>query len=589
MEWNDSTAIGVTINGNTITGTGSNGWNKHAQSARTFSPDTGGIEVHFEPANHRMMFGIGKDPYSSSSTSSYIDIEYAFYYTGSNTAVSIYEGGSHKGSKPTPATGEYKIIMDLQGTVKYYRGDALLYTSSSSSVASGESYYIHAAPYTPSSALTASIFNPDDIPPEITAPPDYTADIEDDTTVLDIGVATATDNLDDDVTITHDAPESFPVGNTTVTWRATDDAGNYSEATQTITITDLTFPTLVIPDDITAEATSQFTVLDIGVATATDNFDPNPTVTHDAPESYPVGDTIVTWTATNNSQKQRTATQTITITDTTPPLLSIPPDITIEATSPFTVLDIGVATATDAADSNPTVTNNAPESFPVGNTTVTWRATDNSGNYFTATQNITVLDDVTAPVITLTGPNPQNIRLGDEYFELGATTDDGSQVTIDDSEYQDIIGSYSILYNSVDHSGNNAVTQTRTVRVVDPQIGIPENITINDTKPCFLLENQNILTKLKKCGFGNDFLSYSFTGFEWITGGNFTLAIASVLVLFSYVKYQKASYPLIIGVAMLPISYNFFPVEFLSFAFVMSALVLTVLCWHIFIRQTKEY
>ena len=115
-----------------------------------------------------------------------------------------------------------------------------------------------------------------------------------------------------------------------------------------------------------------------------------------------------------------------------------------------------------------------------------------------------------------------------------------------------------------------------------------ETIIIEETQPCFLEFNSTV-QMLRGCGMDSDFLEFSFLGFEWITGGNFTIIMVSLLILFSYVKYQKTAYPLIIGVSMLPISYQFFPVEFVSFAFVMVALVLSILVWHIYIRQTKEY
>lgn len=43
--------------------------------------------------------------------------------------------------------------------------------------------------------------------------------------------------------------------------------------------------------------------------------------------------------------------------------------------------------------SGPTVTNNAPTTYPIGNTTVTWTATDASGNAATCTQVVTVIDN----------------------------------------------------------------------------------------------------------------------------------------------------------------------------------------------------
>ncbi|MDH7447529.1 BspA family leucine-rich repeat surface protein [Aquimarina sp. 2201CG14-23] len=74
--------------------------------------------------------------------------------------------------------------------------------------------------------------------------------------------------------------------------------------------------------------------------------------------------------------------------------------------------------------------------------------------------------DTTAPIITLLGDNPQEIELGAGYVELGAVTDDGSQLIIDDSEFVDAIGTYTIYYNATDTSGNMATEVTRTVNVV---------------------------------------------------------------------------------------------------------------------------
>ena len=80
--------------------------------------------------------------------------------------------------------------------------------------------------------------------------------------------------------------------------------------------------------------------------------------------------------------------------------------------------------------------------------------------------------DSTIPVITLTGENPQTIELGDVYIELGATADDGSDVTIDISAFRNTVGTYQILYDSVDSEGNHAVQVTRTVNVVDSTTGL---------------------------------------------------------------------------------------------------------------------
>jgi hypothetical protein len=69
-----------------------------------------------------------------------------------------------------------------------------------------------------------------------------------------------------------------------------------------------------------------------------------------------------------------------------------PPDVTVEESDPTgTTVDLGQPTVSDLRDPNPVVTNNAPAKFPLGATTVTWTATDASGNTATAQQKVTVV------------------------------------------------------------------------------------------------------------------------------------------------------------------------------------------------------
>ena len=59
-----------------------------------------------------------------------------------------------------------------------------------------------------------------------------------------LGTATATDDCAGTPTITNNAPPIFLVGTTTVTWTATDLAGNASTAGQTVSVTDTVAPTV---------------------------------------------------------------------------------------------------------------------------------------------------------------------------------------------------------------------------------------------------------------------------------------------------------------------------------------------------------
>ncbi|MGH9910108.1 MAG: HYR domain-containing protein, partial [Nitrososphaerales archaeon] len=201
------------------------------------------------------------------------------------------------------------------------------------------------------------------------------------------------------VTITNNAPPVFPLGETIVTWNATDVDDHWSVATQKITVVDTTSPVLVIPSDVIAEASSpNHNVVSIGEATAQDVVGIL-SITNNAPSDFPFGKTVVTWIALDTSGNSFSANQTITIVDTTSPQLKVPKDIVAEATDPtLNIVQLGDATASDIIGVD-SITNDAPDAFPIGFTTITWTATDTSGNTVNATQTVTIRD-TTSPVIT---------------------------------------------------------------------------------------------------------------------------------------------------------------------------------------------
>ncbi|NJD01606.1 MAG: HYR domain-containing protein, partial [Ruminiclostridium sp.] len=152
-----------------------------------------------------------------------------------------------------------------------------------------------------------------------------------------------------------------------------------------------------LPSDQTVEATAVNTPIadvDFGTIEAADIF--GVTLSNDAPATFPLGDTIVTWTATDGNGLTATADQVITVVDTTAPVFTFVPEAkSVYATGIKTMVDIGLATATDIFGA--TVSNDAAEylsdGFPVGKTTVTWTATDGNGLTTTATQDIIVTYD----------------------------------------------------------------------------------------------------------------------------------------------------------------------------------------------------
>jgi Ca2+-binding RTX toxin-like protein len=271
----------------------------------------------------------------------------------------------------------------------------------------------------------------------------------------------------DIISLTSDAPESFPLGETTVTWTATDESGNASTATQKVIVIDTTVPTITAPADVTVEATSASdNVVQLGNAQAADAVTVS-SVTNNAPESFPLGETIVTWTATDSSGNVSTMTQKVTIVDTTSPVITVPESIISEATSPTDNVVSLTAPVVDDSVSQVKITSDAPSTFKLGETIVTWTATDESGNASTVPQKITIVD-TTAPKLSI----PDNIIIDAVSLKTLVTvgtpsvtdlTDVVPKVTNDAPESFPL-GKTVVTWTAVDAFGNE-VSQTQTVEV----------------------------------------------------------------------------------------------------------------------------
>jgi len=293
-----------------------------------------------------------------------------------------------------------------------------------------------------------------------------------------------------DVTITNDAPEFFPLGETVVTWTATDIVGNTSTTEQKVIVVDTTAPNLTIPEDQIVEATSiEETLVEIGEAESNDITGIS-SITNNAPEVFSLGSTVVTWTSIDNNGNSTTYEQTITVVDTTSPSIFVPADIVVEAADPvLNFIELGDATTYDHVGVD-SVTNDKPDSFSFGSTTVTWTAVDTSGNISSDTQIVTIIDTTIPEIIAPSDVTVEATGTSNTVVEIGqATIYDIIQVESVTSDSPDTfpLGETVITWTATDSSGNSA-TATQTVTVVDttaPELIVPENVIVDS----FSLEN----------------------------------------------------------------------------------------------------
>ncbi len=259
---------------------------------------------------------------------------------------------------------------------------------------------------------------------------------------------------------------------------------------------DLQPPVLSLPSDMTAEgntlggATVKFT------ASATDAVDgPRPvSCTPASGGVFPVGKTTVSCSSTDLSgNTSAPGSFVVTVTDTTPPTLAVPVDVSAAAVDRNGASVQFVATAHDIVDGDivPACSPASGSAFPLGNTLVRCTATDAAGNSVSKTFSVNVSDQ-TAPVIS----GLANIQLE----ATGAlTTVSWSGVTATDnvdgavpvlcepaSGSKFAVAAATVQCTATDAAGNHA-SGSFVVTIQDttpPSIsGMPANITSEATGP----------------------------------------------------------------------------------------------------------
>jgi hypothetical protein len=251
----------------------------------------------------------------------------------------------------------------------------------------------------------ATITVVDDTAPTITCPQAVVVPADPGTcqaTNVQLGTPITADNCGVQ-TVGHNAPASFPLGKSTVTWTAVDAAGNAGTCQQTVTVLDVERPTLLCPQGVTVECGEPTDPPHTGAATATDLCDPSVTVVYHDSVAGPMPMTITrTWTGTDDAGNARSCQQIIKVEDTIPPQIAeCPESVTLTAGSGGDVAlpDLSSqVTAVDLCDDSLVVTQDPPvgTAVAVGEINATVTVTDDAG----------LTDSQVIRVMVLAGPSP---------------------------------------------------------------------------------------------------------------------------------------------------------------------------------------
>ena len=313
---------------------------------------------------------------------------------------------------------------------------------------------------------------------------------------------------------------NFEVGETTVTWIATDNSGNTSTCTITIEVIDTEAPsiTCAVPateyesDSGSCFYTAQGTEFDptaasdnCGVDNVVNDF--NGTSSLEG-EEFPVGTTEVEWTVTDVHGNTSTCTITIEVIDTEAPSITCAvPATEYESdsgscfyTAQGTEFDPTATSDNCGVDNVVNDFNNSSslegEEFPVGTTEVEWTVTDVHGNTSTCTITIEVID-TEAPVIECAVPAAEYESDSGSCFYTAQGTEFDPTATSDNCGVDNVVndfnnssslegeefpvGTTEVEWTVTDIHGNTS-TCSITIEVIDTEEPVIE--CVEDISSC---------------------------------------------------------------------------------------------------------
>ena len=235
----------------------------------------------------------------------------------------------------------------------------------------------------------------------------------------------ATDNCGIDSFTSNFSPgDVFPLGTTTVTYTATDNAGLTVICSFDVTVADNENPTITgcpvnilmgnDPGDCQA-------LVNWAVPTAVDNCGITSFATTILPGTiFPIGFTTVIYTATDNAGLTAICSFDVTVADDEAPILAnCPANITVQVNTAN--CDAIVAWSLpifldNCGSGNLSATHNPGDVFPVGNTTVVYSGTDNAGNSTQCSFEITVEDGASSVQMTESICQGETFIVGNQSF-----------------------------------------------------------------------------------------------------------------------------------------------------------------------------
>ncbi|WP_346855037.1 HYR domain-containing protein [uncultured Draconibacterium sp.] len=317
----------------------------------------------------------------------------------------------------------------------------------------------------------------------------------------------------------------FPVGPTTVIWRATDGSGDTEEMEFVVTVIENEPPTFDLASTLTREAVSSCSYTTVGTEFDPTNLDDNCSgvfsKTNDynnyktlADAVFPVGTTTVTWTVTDQRLNSHQETIDIVIEDNTAPEINCPENSYVRVVDAGqNYYTVGVNEFKPVVSENCTLTSYTHNyngggtslngiQLPEGSHTIQWTAIDNHGNQSSCNVVVHIVSSIYPP-IKCHGDAYVPVDAGECDYTITGTAYDATSTSSVATLSHDYGSGGSTLNGTVLSVGTHHITWTASQTIgentyetscefyitiydnQDPTITAPDDITINSNSGCY--------------------------------------------------------------------------------------------------------
>ncbi|MEP7196744.1 MAG: ice-binding family protein, partial [Saprospiraceae bacterium] len=319
--------------------------------------------------------------------------------------------------------------------------------------------------------ITKSICNLNQL--RIICPPNVTINCESSTDPSNTGTAIAIDSCPtlgtiidySDVKIAGTCNDNYTI---TRTWFATNNCADTDTCEQIIFIQDTSRPSVICPINVTVNCDASNQPASTGTATANDNctnvvtnisFNDN-RINGSCNDNYLINRT---WTVVDSCGNSNSCLQTVTVQDTTRPIITCPINVTVNCDASNLPPSTGTATASDNCTNVVTdisfidnrINGSCNDNYLINRT---WTVVDSCGNSNSCLQTVTV-QDTTRPIITC----PINVTVNCDASNQPPST--GTATASDNCT--NVVTNISFINNRINGSCNDNYLINRTWTVVD--------------------------------------------------------------------------------------------------------------------------